>query len=213
MKSLPLTARWRRCRVSRCRAPVNRINTRRVACPRYPPGVAWVQWVWPWVWPSDRVLARASNNGTMAIPAESRDHRATSPFTLVTAPGQPAVLRSPITRRASISTIKTPARPVSVYRTHCIRCLHSSRWTTTTATMDNTLSSPPVMDYTRFCHSFIILNVSSPIERFRSFRSSFFAPYLNVQYKCDLASYIPYITCIAYISRLSAFYSVIVNWL
>jgi len=188
--SLHVAVRWHQCRASRCQAPANRINTRRVACPRCQLEAAWVQWAWPWAWPLDRVLAHASNNGTMAIRAELRDRRATSLFTWDTAPGQPAVLRSPTTRRASISTIRTPARPVSVYRTHCIRCLHSSRWTTTTATMDNTLSSPPVMDYTRFCYLFAIQSIRSPIE-LRSFSLSF-APYEHpVQMRPSFITY-PY---------------------
>lgn len=198
--SLRVAARWRRCRASRCRAPASRTSTRRVACPRCPPGVAWARWAWPWAWPSDRAPARASSNGTTATRAGWRDRRATSPFTWGTAPGRPAAPRSPTTRRASISTIRTPARPVSVYRTHCIRCLHSSRWTTTTATMDNTLSGPPVMDYTRFCHPFVTPQVSAP--SIGQIRSSTPLRLINIQYKCNLAS-CPCIllACIAYISR------------
>lgn len=139
---------WRPCRVSPCPAAASRISTRRAACHRCRQAVGWARWVWAWAWRWALARARVFSNATTVIRAASPVRRATNPFTSDTGHGPRAAPLSRTTPRAWTSIIRTPARPVSVYRTHCTRCLHFSR---RTATTDNTLSSFPVMDYTRFC--------------------------------------------------------------
>lgn len=136
---------WRPCRVSRCPAAASRTSTRRAACHRCRRAVGWARWVWAWAWRWALARARVFSNATTVIRAASPVRRATNPFTSDTGHGPRAAPLSRTTPRAWTSIIRTPARPVSVYRTHCTRCLHFSR---RTATTDNTLSSFPVMDYT-----------------------------------------------------------------
>lgn len=135
---------WRPCRVSPCPAAASRISTRRAACHRCRRAVGWARWVWAWAWRWALARARVFSNATTVIRAASPVRRATNPFTSDTGHGPRAAPLSRTTPRAWTSIIRTPARPVSVYRTHCTRCLHFSR---RTATTDNTLSSFPVMDY------------------------------------------------------------------
>ena len=77
------------------------------------------------------------------IRAESRDHRVTSRCISATVQDQRAAQLSLITPRASTSTTRMPAPPVSVYRTHCTRCSRSSRsWDSATITLvDTTIES------------------------------------------------------------------------
>lgn len=140
-RSVPVP--WRPCRVSRCRAVASRTSTRRAACHRCRRAVGWARWAWPWAWRWALARARASSNATTVTRAASPVHRVTNLFTSDTGQGPRVAPLSHTTPRAWTSIIRTPARPVSVYRTHCTRCLHFSRRTTT----DNTLSSFPVMDY------------------------------------------------------------------
>lgn len=136
MLSLPFQVQWRQCPASQWPlGRVSRTSIRAAECYRRRATPAeWARWAWPLAWRSVRVPARVCSNATMAMPAECHGRRATSRCIWAMDRDRRAVRRNRTTLPAWISTITAriqPARLVSVYRTHCTRCLRFSQWTTT----------------------------------------------------------------------------------